>query len=156
VRKEDWSDEGMVMRCPICGSQLAETSSKRFKRGLKVIAVIMILTLAALTVYWIWPWPVRVDYVPFLMPNTLVSSVHQDGIGSPGGIIAVYGNISNLESRSINPIVSIDVNMSSNWAFYSIRAGLIEPGDSEYFSWVYHLDLVDVPSTNVTIRVWGS
>jgi hypothetical protein len=144
------------MRCPVCGSQLGETSSKRLKRGLKVIAIIAILTVATLTVYWVWPWPVRVDYVPFLMPNTLVSSILQDGIGIPGGIVAVYGNISNPESRSINPLVSIDINMSSDWTFYSIRAGSISPGDSEYFSWVYHFDLLDLPSTNVTIRVWGS
>jgi len=144
------------MKCPICGSPLSETSLKRFKRGLGVLAILVILIAAALTVYWMWPWPIRVDYVPFLMPNTLVSSVHQDGMGSPGGIIAVYGNISNPETRPINPLVSIDINMSSNWTFFNVRAAFIDPGDNEYFSWAYHFDLLDVPSANVTIRVWGS
>ena len=144
------------MRCVICGSQLGETSLKRFKRGLGVLAILVILIVAGLTVYWMWPWPHRIDYVPFLMPSTLVSSIHQDGMGSPGGIIAVYGNISNPESRPINPLVSVDINMSSNWTGFNVRAGFIDPGDNEYFSWVYHFDLIDVRSTDVTIRVWGS
>jgi len=144
------------MRCPVCGSQLGETSLKRFKRGLGVLAILVIVIGAALTVYWMWPWPYHIDSTPFLMPNTLVSSVHQDGVGSPGGIIAVYGNISNPEPRPINPLVSIDVNMSSNWTGFNVRAGSIDPGASEYFSWAYHFDLLDVLSTNVTIRVWGS
>ena len=144
------------MRCPICGSQLSETSLKRFKRGLGALAIIVILIAAALTVYWMWPWPVRVDYVPFLMPNTLAPSIHQDGVSSPGGIVAVYGNISNPESQPINPLVSIDINMSSNWTFFNVQAGLFDPGESEYFSWAYHFDVLDVLSTNVTIRVWGS
>lgn len=144
------------MRCAVCGSQLSETSLKRFKKSLGVLAVLVILIAVALTVYWMWPWPVRVDYVPFLMPSTLVSSIHQDGMSGPGGTIAVYGNISNPEARPINPIVSIDINMSSNWTFFNVRAVSIDPGDNQYFSWVYHFDLLDVSSTAVTIRVWGS
>jgi len=146
----------MAMKCPICGSRLSEISLKRIKRGLGILAILVIIIGAALTVYWMWPWPIRVDHVPFLMPNTLVSSIHQDGMGSPGGIIAVYGNISNPASRPINPFVNIDINMSSNWTFFDVWPGVIDPGASECFSWAYHFDLLDVLSTNVTIRVWGS
>jgi hypothetical protein len=77
-------------------------------------------------------------------------------MGSPGGIIAVYGNISNGASRPINPLVSIDINMSSNWTSFSARAGFIDPDDSVYFSWAYHFDYLDALSTNVTVTVWGS
>lgn len=90
------------------------------------------------------------------MPNTLVSSAFQDGLGSPGGIVVVYGNISNPESRPIDPLVSIDINMSSTWKFFNVHAGLIDPGASEYFSWAYHFEDLDVTSTNVTIMVWGT
>ena len=145
----------MVMRCPICWSQLGETFRKRSKRGLGVLAILVILIVAGLTAYWMWPWSYRIDYDPYLMPNTLVSSIHPDGIGSPGGIIAVYGNISNPASQPTNPLVSIHVKMSSSWTFFDVRPGLVDPGASEYFSWAYHFDLLDALSANVTIRVWG-
>ena len=146
----------MAMKCPMCASQFSETSLRRTKRGLGILAILVILIVAGLAVYWMWPWPYRIDSTPFLMPNTLASSVLQDGMGSPGGIIAVYGNISNPESRSINPLVSIHINMSSNWTSFVVRPGFIDPGDHVYFSWVHHFDHLDAGSINVTLRVWGN
>jgi len=147
------------MRCPICLSQLSETSMKRFKRGVGALSIIAIVIVLGSMAYWVLNDPNRVDLshdVLFLMPNTLSSSMHQDGMDSPGGIVAVYGNISNPASWPIKPLVTIDINMSSNLTYFTVRAGSIDPGASEYFSWAYHFDLLDGLSTNVTLRVWGS
>ena len=147
------------MRCPICLSQLSETSMKRFKRGVGALSIIVIVIVLGSMAYWVLNDLNRVDLshdVLFPMPNTLSSSIHQDGMDSPGGIIAVYGNISNPASWPINPLVTIDINMSSNLTYFTVRAGSIEPGASEYFSWAYHFDLLEGLSTNVTLMVWGS
>jgi hypothetical protein len=148
----------MVMRCPICGSQLSETSQKRFKRGLGLLSILVVVIVLASMVYWVYETKL-VDLshdVIFPMPNTLTSSVLQDGPGSPGGIVAVYGNISNDRSWSIDPHVVVEVNESSTLMHFYVHAGLIDPGASEYFSWAYHFDDLDALSTNVTFRVWGS
>lgn len=147
------------MRCPICGSQLSETSLKRFKRGLGVLAILAIVIVLALMAYWVLYEPNRVDLshdVLFPMPNTLASSVLQDGPGSSGGIVAIYGNISNDQSWPIKPLVVIEVNESSTLMHFNVLAGPIDPGASQYFSWAYHFDDLDALSTNVTLRVWGS
>ena len=147
------------MRCPVCGSQLSETSLKRFKRGLGVLAILVIVIVLASMAYWVLYEPNRVDLshdVVFHMPNTLASSVLQDGPGSPGGIVAIHGNISNDRSWPIEPLVVIRVNESSTLMDFYVHAGLIDPGSSEYFSWAYHFDHLDVLSTNVTLRVCGS
>jgi hypothetical protein len=158
-RKIDWNGEEMAMKCPICGSQLSETSLKRFKRGLGVLAILVIVIVLALMAYWVLYGPNRVDLshdVLFLMPNTLASSVLQDGSGSSGGIVAIYGNISNDASWSIKPLVVIEVNESSTLMHFYVHAGLVDPDASEYFSWAYHFDDLNALSTNVTLRVWGS
>jgi hypothetical protein len=155
------------MKCPICGSQLGETSLKRFKRGLGVLAILVIVIVLALMAYWVLYGPNRVDLshdVLFLMPNTLASSVLQDGSGSSGGIVAIYGKISNDASWSIKPLVVIEVNVSSTFArfpsvpemHFHVYAGSIDPCASEYFSWTYHFDDLDALRSNVTLRVWGS
>jgi hypothetical protein len=147
------------MRCPICGSQLSETSLKRFKRGLGILAILVIVIVLALMAYWVLYESNRADLshdVLFPMPNTLASSVLQDRPGSSGGIVAIYGNISNDASWSIKPLVVIEVNENSTLMHFYVHAGLVDPGASEYFSWAYHFDDLDALSTNVTLRVWGS
>ena len=153
------------MRCPICGSQFSEISQKRFKRGLGLLSILVVVIVLASMVYWVYETKL-VDLshdVLFPMPNTLASSVFQDA-GSYGGIVAIYGNISNDRSWSVKPLVVIEVNVSPTFArfpsvpemhFY-IYAGSIDPGASEYFSWAYHFDDIDALSSNVTLRVWGS
>ena len=149
------------MRCPICGSQLSETSQKRFKRGLGLLSILVVVILLAsgvAMVYWVYETKL-VDLshdVLFPMPNTLASSVLQDGPGSSGGIVAIYGNISNDQSWPIKPLVVIEVNESSTLMHFGVLAGPIDPGASQYFSWAYHFDDLDALSTNVTLRVWGS
>jgi len=147
------------MRCSVCGSRLSETSLKRLKRGLGVLATLVIVIVLASMAYWVFYEPNRVDFshdVLFHMPNTLASSVLQDGPGSPGGIVAVYGNISNDRSWSIEPLVVVRVNESSTLMDFYVHAGPIDPGASEYFSWAYHFDHLDALSTNVTLTVYGS
>lgn len=147
------------MKCPICGSLLSETSLKRFKRGLWVLAILVIVIVLASTAYWVLYEPNRVDLshdVLFFMPNSLASSVLQDGPGSSGGIVAIYGNISNDQSWSIKPLVVVEVNESLSLMHFYVYADRIDPGASEYFSWAYHFDDLDALSTNVTLRVWGS
>jgi hypothetical protein len=146
----------MVMKCPFCRSQLEGISYKKVRRCLMVLAVLVVLIAAVFATYCVWPWPHRFCPVLFPMPNTLVSSAFQDEPGSSGGIVIVYGNISNPTSEPIDPLVSIHINMGSSWEFFHVHAGSIDPGASEYFSWAYHFEDLDVSSTNVTASVTGT
>jgi hypothetical protein len=93
----------------------------------------VIVIVLALMAYWVLYEPNRVDLshdVRFPMPNTLASSVLQDGPGSSGGIVAIYGNISNDQSWPIKPLVVIEVNESSTLMHFNVLAGPIDPGAS--------------------------
>lgn len=150
------------MKCPLCKGDMDERTSKRLRRAIRIIIVATIVALVFFSLYSYWdasrPYLSGRDEV-FLLPNTLMYSIHQDSPGAAGGIVAAYGNIS-LPSLSEDSWVFTSVSIAvydgySNNHFY-INTGVLHGGESLYFSWAYHFDQLNVSSCEVEIRVWGN
>jgi len=150
------------MKCPLCKGDMDERTGKRLRRAIRIIIVATIVALVFFSLYSYWdassPHLSGRDEV-FPLPNTLMYSIHQDTPGAAGGIVAVYGNISNpslSEGWWVHSTVKIGVYDGYNQTHFSIDAGVLDGGESRYFSWAYHFDRLNVSSCEVEISVWGN
>jgi hypothetical protein len=149
------------MKCPLCRSDLGDGASKRLRRVFKITVVAAVVASVFFSLYSYWDAS-RGDMshdVVFILPNTLMYSILQDTPEAAGGVVAVYGNISNpslSEESWVHSAVVIEVYDGYNQTHFYIDAGLLYGGESLYFSWAYHFDRFDVSSCEVEIRAQGS
>jgi len=146
------------MKCPLCRKELDNFSSEKMKRRFRLLVIWSAIIISVLIIYFIGSQSV-IDLshdVLIPMPNNLSYSIYQDGPENTGGIVAVYGNITNPKSWDIDPLVSIRVNNGENWSNYHIHAGVLPKGESRYFSCVYHFDFINESVASVELEVWGS
>ncbi len=138
-----------------------ERTGKRLRRAIRIIIVATIVALVSFSLYSYWDAsrpPLGGHDELFPLPNTLMYSIHQDTPGTAGGIVAVYGNISNpslSEEWWVRSTVAIDVFDGYNQTHFHIDAGVLYGGESQHFSWAYHFDQLNVSSCEVEISVWG-
>lgn len=149
------------MKCPLCRTELDERGSSRLRRSIKAVSAVVIVAVLLLSLYSYWSAS-RIDLshdVLFLLPNTLVYSVHLDAPVATGGVVAVYGNVSNpssLEDSWVNTHISINVFDGYNDTHFHFNPGVLYGGQSLYFSWAYHFDQLNVSLCEVEIMVFGS
>ncbi len=147
-------------KCPFCKGEMDERTSKKLRKAIRIIIVTIIAVVVSLSLYSYLD-SLRIDNshdVLFHLPNTLTYSIHQDALGASGGIVAVYGNISNpgLSEQWVYSMVVIDVYDGYNRTQFYIGDGVLDGGESRYFSWAYHFDQLNVSSCDVNIEVIGS
>jgi hypothetical protein len=150
------------MKCPLCKGDIDEQSGKRLRKALGIIIVAAVVALVFFSLYSYWDasrprWSDR--DVLFPLPNTLIYSVHMDASEATGGIVAVYGNISNpssLEDSWVFTHVSIGVFDGYNDTQFYFSPGVLYCGESVYFSWVYHFDRLNVSLCEVEVKAYGS
>ena len=149
------------MKCPLCRSDLDEKASKKLKRTFKIVAVAAIVATVFFSLYsYLNSSGIDMSHDALgLLPNTLVYSAHQDALGAAGGIVAVYGNISNpgaSEESWVRSFVTLIVFDGYNQTRFHFAPGVLYGGESLYFSWAYHFDRLDLSSCEVSIRVMGA
>ena len=139
-----------------------ERTGKRLRKavGIFIVATVVALALFSLYLYWDSSRPIWSDRdLIFPLPNTLIYSVHLDAPEATGGIVAVYGNISNpssLEDSWVFTHVRISVFDGYNDTHFHFSPGVLYGGESQYFSWAYHFDQLNAALCEVEIGVYGN
>jgi hypothetical protein len=145
----------MEMKCPFCGTQLNANQSDKIRKGIKILVVVLIIIFSITVVYFKFH---QISDVPVLLSNSgLDCAIIQDRNNGSGGVIAVYGNITNNKPFDIvQTYIFITVNNSGHWQFFDNTIGSMKAGETRYFTWVHHFDEFNASLAQVEIDVQAS
>jgi len=145
----------MEMKCPFCGTQLDANQSDKIRKGIKILVVVLIIIFSITVVYFKFH---QISDVPWILSNSgLDYATIQDRNNGLGGVIAVYGNITNDKPfDTAQTYIFITVNNSKHWQLFDNTIGSLKAGETQYFTWVHHFDEFNASLAQVEINVVAS